>query len=51
MAVDFSADQKEVYRFAGIERQGKKTNDSTFSIAFEDRYIRIGGISVLLIVL
>jgi len=34
MAVDFSVDQKEVYRFAGIERQGKKTNDSTFSIAF-----------------
>lgn len=34
MAVDFAVDQKEVYRFANMERQGKKTNDSTFSIAF-----------------
>jgi len=34
MAVDFSVDQKEVYRFAQLEQQEKKSNDSTFSIAF-----------------
>ncbi len=34
MAVDFSVDQKEVYRFAQLEQQGKRSNDSTFSIAF-----------------
>lgn len=34
VAVDFSVDQKEVYRFLQLQQQGKKTNDSTFSIAF-----------------
>ncbi|MES1220014.1 MAG: efflux RND transporter periplasmic adaptor subunit [Bacteroidota bacterium] len=34
MAVDFSVDQKEVYRFSQLQQKGSKTNDSTFSIAF-----------------
>lgn len=33
MAVDFSVDQKEIYRFAQLQ-QSQKTKDSTFSIAF-----------------
>jgi membrane fusion protein (multidrug efflux system) len=33
MAVDFSVDQKEIYRFAQLQ-QSQKPKDSTFSIAF-----------------
>jgi len=33
IAVDFTVDQKEIYRFAQLEQQ-KKKGDSTFSIAF-----------------
>ncbi len=34
IAVDFAIDQREVYRFSQLQLQGKKANDSTFSIAF-----------------
>lgn len=34
MAVDFSVDQKEAYRFSQMQQNGKKPGDSTFSIAF-----------------
>jgi len=34
MGVDFVVDQSEVYRFLQLQQQGKKTGDSTFSIAF-----------------
>ncbi len=48
MAVDFTVDQKEVYRFAGIERLGKQANDSTFSIAFSGQiYPKWGHISFI----
>lgn len=34
IAVDFSVDQQEVYRFAQLQQQGKTLADSAFSIAF-----------------
>jgi membrane fusion protein (multidrug efflux system) len=34
IAVDFSVDQKEVYRFSQLQLQNRKATDSTFSIAF-----------------
>lgn len=48
IAVDFSIDQKEVYRFSQLQQQPKKTNDSTFSIAFStDVYPYHGAISFI----
>ncbi|MBS1618735.1 MAG: efflux RND transporter periplasmic adaptor subunit [Bacteroidetes bacterium] len=48
MAVDFSVDQKEIYRFARLE-QTAKAGDTTFSIAFgkTDVYPHHGHISLL----
>ncbi|MFT4018479.1 MAG: efflux RND transporter periplasmic adaptor subunit [Agriterribacter sp.] len=47
IAVDFTIDQKELYRFTQLQQQ-KKTNDSTFSIAFgTDVYPKSGSISVI----
>jgi membrane fusion protein (multidrug efflux system) len=43
MAVDFSVDQKEVYRFSQLKLQGKKQGDSTFSIAFGNDVYPING--------
>jgi membrane fusion protein, multidrug efflux system len=34
MAVDFAVDQKELYHFSQLQQQGKKADDSTFTIAF-----------------
>lgn len=34
IAVDFAADQKDVYRFSQLQQQGQKAGDSTFSIVF-----------------
>lgn len=48
MAVDFSVDQKEVYRFAQLQQSGIKPGDSTFSIAFgNDVYPEYGSISLI----
>jgi len=49
MAVDFAIDQKEIYRFATLDKQSAKANDSTFSIAFgeKDVYPHYGHISFL----
>jgi len=48
IAVDFIVDQKEVYRFSQLQLQGKKANDSTFSIAFgTDVYPYHGSISLI----
>ncbi|MBK5272346.1 MAG: efflux RND transporter periplasmic adaptor subunit [Bacteroidia bacterium] len=48
MAVDFSVDQKEVYKFSQLQQQGKKANDSTFSIAFgSEVYPYYGSISLI----
>lgn len=48
MAVDFSVDQKEVYRFSQLEQQVRKPNDSTFSIAFgTDVYPEHGRINLI----
>ncbi|MCC6289042.1 MAG: efflux RND transporter periplasmic adaptor subunit [Chitinophagaceae bacterium] len=47
IAVDFTIDQKELYRFTQLQQQ-KKANDSTFSIAFgNDAYPKFGSISVI----
>jgi len=47
MAVDFSVDQKEVYRFAQLQ-QSQKAKDSTFSIAFgNDVYPQYGSINLI----
>lgn len=47
IAVDFTIDQNEVYRYAQLQQQ-KKTNDSTFSIAFgTEIYPGKGSISVI----
>ena len=48
IAVDFAVDQKEVYRFSQFQQQQKKSNDSTFSIAFgADVYPLYGNISLI----
>jgi membrane fusion protein, multidrug efflux system len=48
MAVDFSVDQKEIYRFAQLQQQTKKSGDSTFSIAFgNDVYPQYGNINLI----
>ncbi len=47
VAVDFTIDQKEVYRFSQLQEQ-KKSGDSTFSIAFgDDVYPMHGSISFI----
>lgn len=47
VAVDFTIDQRELYRFSQLQQQ-KKPNDSTFSIAFgKDIYPGKGTISVI----
>lgn len=47
VAVDFTIDQKEVYRFSQLQEQ-KKSGDSTFSIAFgNDVYPMHGSISFI----
>ncbi|MBS1574815.1 MAG: efflux RND transporter periplasmic adaptor subunit [Bacteroidetes bacterium] len=48
IAVDFTVDQKEIYRFSQLEQQAKKTTDSTFSIAFgNDIYPFHGSIALI----
>jgi membrane fusion protein (multidrug efflux system) len=48
IAVDFAVDQKEVYHFSQLQQQGKKANDSTFSIAFgNDVYPFYGSINLI----
>lgn len=49
MAVDFSVDQRDIYRFTKIQQEGAKANDSTFTIAFTktDIYPYPGKISFL----
>lgn len=49
MAVDFTIDQKEIYRFSLLDKKGAKTNDSTFSIRFgeKDVYPAFGKINFL----
>lgn len=47
--VDFTIDQKEIYRFSLLDKKGAKANDSTFSISFgeKDLYPHYGKISFL----
>ena len=48
IAVDFSIDQKEVYRFSQLQEKVKVANDSTFSIAFgPDIYPHYGSIQLI----
>ena len=48
MAVDFSVDQKEIYRFTQLQLQTGKTTDSTFTLAFgNDVYPVAGHISFI----
>ncbi|MGC4035494.1 MAG: efflux RND transporter periplasmic adaptor subunit [Chitinophagaceae bacterium] len=48
IAVDFSVDQREVYRFSQLQGQVRKANDSTFSIAFgADVYPYHGSIGLI----
>lgn len=49
MMVDFTIDQKEIYRFSLLDKKGAKANDSTFSISFgeKDLYPHYGKISFL----
>jgi membrane fusion protein (multidrug efflux system) len=48
IAVDFAVDQRAYYRFANLQQQGRKINDSTFSIAFgSDIYPDYGRISLV----
>lgn len=48
IAVDFTVDQKEVYRFSQLLGQNKKAGDSTFSIAFaNDVYPFHGSIALI----
>ncbi len=47
MAVDFSVDQREIYRFSQLQSQAKP-KDSTFSIAFgEDVYPEYGKVQLI----
>lgn len=48
MAVDFSIDQKEIFRFTQLEGQPSKAGDSTFTLAFgNDIYAAHGKISLI----
>ncbi|MFN8283440.1 MAG: efflux RND transporter periplasmic adaptor subunit [Chitinophagales bacterium] len=39
VAVDFSIDQKEIYRFSKLQQQPSAKNDSTFKLAFSDNEV------------
>jgi membrane fusion protein (multidrug efflux system) len=43
IGVDFSVDQKELYRLSQLELLGNKSNDSTFSIAFGNEVYPVNG--------
>ncbi len=48
IAVDFTVDQKEIYRFVQMDQNGKKAADSTFTISFgDDMYPYPGKISLI----
>ena len=48
MAVDFSIDQKEIFRFTQLDQQSVKAADSTFTLAFgNDIYPSSGKISLI----
>ncbi len=48
MVVDFSVDQKEIYRFTQLQQDGSKATDSTFRLAFgPDIYPYPGRISLI----
>ncbi len=48
MAVDFTVDQKEIYRFAQMDQEKKKSADSIFTIVFgDDVYPYPGKISLI----
>ncbi|MEO8112148.1 MAG: efflux RND transporter periplasmic adaptor subunit [Ginsengibacter sp.] len=48
IAVDFTVDQKEIYRFIKIDQEGTKSPDSLFTIAFgDDVYPYPGKISLI----
>ena len=48
IAVDFTVDQKEIYRFVQMDQDGKKAADSVFTIAFgDDVYPYPGKISLI----
>lgn len=48
IAVDFTVDQKEIYRFIQMDQDGKKSADSVFTIAFgDDVYPYPGKISLI----
>jgi membrane fusion protein, multidrug efflux system len=43
MGVDFTVDQKEVYRFVQLQKAGKDKSDSTFTIAFGSEVFPLNG--------
>lgn len=48
MAVDFTINQKELYRFVLLQQQGTKPKDSVFTMAFgNDVYPQVGAISLI----
>ncbi|MEP7229727.1 MAG: efflux RND transporter periplasmic adaptor subunit [Ginsengibacter sp.] len=48
IAVDFTIDQKEIYRFVQMDQNGNKSTDSVFTIAFgDDVYPYPGKISLI----
>ncbi len=48
IAVDFTVDQKEIYRFVQMDQDGKKAADSVFTISFgDDVYPYPGKISLI----
>lgn len=48
MAVDFTINQQELYRFSQFQQQGTKPKDSIFTIAFgQDVYPQTGSISLI----
>jgi len=48
VAVDFNVDQKEIFRFTNLQKNGTNTADSTFTIAFgDDIYPYPGKIALL----
>ncbi len=48
MAVDFTVDQREIYRFSQLQQSKKDPKDSTFTIAFgKEVYPYTGALSVI----
>jgi membrane fusion protein, multidrug efflux system len=48
MAVDFTVNQKEIYRFMQFQEKGTKPKDSVFTIAFgPDVYPYVGSVSLI----